>query len=112
MLSIPVKKYEQEGYVEILQNSLMILPRELLVKCNLLVKRNFGDGITRYESSYNRKNHDHLICINCGTITEFTSPKIQEIVNQVCEEFGYENAGYSFNIFGKCKAGASCKNLK
>lgn len=85
---------------------------ELLVKCNLIYKRSFGDGITRYESGYNRKNHDHLICINCGTITEFTSPKIQEIVNEVCEELGYENAGYSFNIFGKCKAGASCKNLK
>ena len=34
---------------------------ELLAKCNLLAKRNFGDGKTRYESSFNRKNHDHLI---------------------------------------------------
>ncbi len=85
---------------------------ELLEKCTLLVKRNFGDGITRYELSHNKKNHDHLICINCGTITEFTSTKIQEIVDEVCEEFGFENAGYSFNIFGKCKAGENCKKLK
>jgi Fur family transcriptional regulator, ferric uptake regulator len=85
---------------------------ELLVKCNFLFKRNFGDGISRYESSYNRKNHDHLICINCGNIIEFSSPKMQEIVKEVCEQYGYENAGYSFNIFGKCKAGTNCKNLK
>ncbi|MCB0750160.1 MAG: transcriptional repressor [Ignavibacteriae bacterium] len=85
---------------------------ELLAKCSLLAKRNFGDGITRYESSYNRKNHDHLICINCGNITEFTSPKIQEIVQNVCEELGFESAGYSFNIFGKCKQSKSCKFLK
>ncbi|MBK7980064.1 MAG: transcriptional repressor [Ignavibacteriae bacterium] len=85
---------------------------ELLDKCNLLAKRNFGDGITRYESSYNRKNHDHLICINCGNITEFTSPNIQESVKKICDELGFESVGYSFNIFGKCKNEKNCKNLK
>jgi len=34
---------------------------ELLAKCDLLAKRNFGDGVTRFESSFNRKNHDHLL---------------------------------------------------
>jgi Fur family ferric uptake transcriptional regulator len=85
---------------------------ELLAKCDLLAKRNFGDGITRYESSFNRKNHDHLICTNCGNITEFRKSKIQEIVDEVCEELGFENVGYSFNIFGKCKDSDNCKHLK
>jgi len=85
---------------------------ELLAKCKLLAKRNFGDGLTRYESSFNRKNHDHLICINCGEIIEFTSTKVQKIVDGMCKELGFENVGYSFNIFGKCKNGSSCKNLK
>ena len=82
---------------------------ELLASCNLLAKRNFGDGVTRYESSFNRKNHDHLICTNCGNITEFRNTKIQEIVNEVCEDLGFESVGYSFNIFGKCKDSDSCK---
>lgn len=85
---------------------------ELLAKCDLLAKRNFGDGVTRFESSYNRKNHDHLICTNCGNITEFRNSKIIDIVNEVCEELGFESEGYSFNIFGKCKDKNSCKNLK
>lgn len=85
---------------------------ELLAKCDLLAKRNFGDGVTRFESSYNRKNHDHLICTNCGNITEFRNSKIIDIVNEVCEELGFESEGYSFNIFGKCKDKKSCKNLK
>jgi len=85
---------------------------ELLASCDLLAKRNFGDGITRYESSYNRMNHDHLICINCGNITEFRNDKIQEIVEQVCEELGFESEGYSFNIFGKCKNKESCEKRK
>lgn len=85
---------------------------ELLAKCDLLAKRNFGDGLTRFESSFNRKNHDHLICTNCGNITEFSNPKIQEIVSSVCKELGFESEGYSFNIFGKCKNSNVCKNLK
>ncbi len=85
---------------------------ELLVKCGLLAKRNFGDGITRYESSYERQNHDHLICITCGNIIEFTSPGIKEIIDNICEELGFENTGYSFNIFGKCKDEKSCGHKK
>ncbi len=85
---------------------------ELLVKCKLLSKRNFGDGLTRYESNFERKNHDHLICINCGEIIEFTSPEVQKVVDKICNELGFEKVGYSFNIFGKCKEGNSCKNLK
>jgi len=85
---------------------------ELLANCDLLAKRNFGDGITRYESSFNRKNHDHVICTNCGKIIEFRKNKIQEIVDEVCEELDFESTGYSFNIFGKCKDSDSCKKRK
>jgi Fur family ferric uptake transcriptional regulator len=83
---------------------------ELLAQCELLAKRNFGENKSRYESSFNRKNHDHLICINCGEIIEFSSPKIQKIVDELSEQLGFEEEGYSFNIFGKCKKGKDCKN--
>lgn len=83
---------------------------ELLAACELLAKRNFGDGITRYESSYNRKNHDHLICTTCGNVTEFRNDKIQEIVEQICDDLGFQSERYSFNIFGKCEDSEKCKN--
>ena len=76
---------------------------ELLEQCGIVAKRNFGDNISRYESSLNRKNHDHLICTNCGAIKEFASPKVQKIVEEISNELGFDSNGYSFNIFGKCK---------
>ena len=85
---------------------------ELLEKCDLLAKRNFGDGKTRYESNYKRKSHDHLICTNCGLIKEFSNPKIQKLVKEVSEQLGFESSGYSFNIFGKCKDPENCKHLE
>ncbi len=84
---------------------------ELLENCGLLAKRNFGDNTKRYESNFKRKNHDHLICINCGAITEFSDQDVEKIVEKICTEMGFESAGYSFNIFGKCKNTQKCKKI-
>jgi len=81
---------------------------ELIAKCGLLAKRNFGDGKTNYESNFGRKNHDHLICTNCGEIIEFNSPEIQNIISDVSKRLGFEPSDYSFNIFGKCKDEHNC----
>lgn len=82
---------------------------ELLEKCDLLAKRNFGRNKTYYESSFNRKNHDHLICTNCGKIKEFSNPKISKIISEICEELGFNPTGYSFNIFGNCRDSNNCE---
>ncbi|KUO59144.1 Fur family transcriptional regulator [bacterium BRH_c32] len=81
---------------------------ELLIRCGLLCKRNFGENKTRYESNYDRKNHDHLICSKCGTITEFSSPKIQKIVSEISLQKGFAITGYSLNIHGNCIDNPDC----
>ena len=52
---------------------------ELLVQCELLSKRHFGENLTRYESSFKRQTHDHLICIDCGRIVEFSDARIKKV---------------------------------
>ena len=79
---------------------------ELLVKCNLLSKRLFDQKITMYESNFNRTQHDHIICENCGEIIEFSAEEVKKIVDKIAEEFNVEPTGYSFNIYAKCK---NCK---
>lgn len=85
---------------------------ELLASCELLAKRHFGDNKTHYESSFNRKNHDHLICTNCGEIKEFSDPRIQKIVDEISEKLGFETTGYSFTIFGTCKNSLTCEHFR
>ena len=82
---------------------------ELLVQCDLITKRNFGDNISRYESSYKKQNHDHLICMDCGRIVEFTNPKIKKLPEEISEELGFEVESYSFNIFARCKNIKNCR---
>lgn len=76
---------------------------ELLVKCNILTKRNFGGSITRYEGSDKENFHAHFVCTECGKIEEFNYPKLSELVNEFSENSGFDVSGYSFNIYGKCK---------
>ena len=83
---------------------------ELLAQCDLLSKRNFGDNLTRYESNYKRQTHDHLICVDCGKIVEFTDPRLNKIPLEISEKLGFDLDSYSFNIFARCKNKKDCKN--
>lgn len=81
---------------------------ELLAACDLLTKRNFGETKSWYESNYNRKNHDHLICLTCGEIKEFSEPKVEKLVEEITSKLGFDAQNYSFNIYGCCK-NKNCK---
>lgn len=82
---------------------------ELLVQCDLLSKRNFGDNMTRYESSFKRQIHDHLICMDCGRIVEFTNSALENIPKELSKNLGFKFENYSFNIFARCKNIKTCK---
>ncbi|MBP1682788.1 MAG: fur [Ignavibacteriaceae bacterium] len=85
---------------------------ELLAQCDLLSKRNFGDNLNRFESNFKRQSHDHLICVECGKIVEFSDPRVSDIPKEISEKFGFEMSSYSFNIFARCKNQKECKNRK
>ena len=52
---------------------------ELLLDCGLIAKHQFGKNVGLYEKTYSYKQHDHVVCTECGKITEFCDPRIQEI---------------------------------
>ena len=85
---------------------------ELLVQCDLLIKRNFGDNLTRYESNFKKQSHDHLICMDCGRIVEFINQKVKKLPDEISEELGFDFESYSFNIFARCKNIKNCKYYK
>lgn len=82
---------------------------ELLVQCELLSKRNFGDNMSRYESSFKRRSHDHLICMDCGRIVEFTDTSFEKMPQELSKNLGFKFENYSFNIFARCKNIKACK---
>lgn len=85
---------------------------ELLVQCELISKRNFGDNITRFESKFKRQSHDHLICMDCGRIVEFSNPDLEKIPQKLANDLDFNLESYSFNIFARCKNIKKCKYYK
>jgi len=85
---------------------------ELLVQCDLISKRNFGENLTRYESNLKKQSHDHLICMDCGRIVEFADPALKDLPERISNELGFDVESYSFNIFARCKNIKTCKYYK
>ncbi|MBI4589836.1 MAG: transcriptional repressor [Candidatus Rokubacteria bacterium] len=76
---------------------------EHLVGSGLVDKVDLGGQQAFYENFYGREHHDHLICLGCGEIIEFTSRAIEELQDSVCREHQFEARSHSHKILGHCR---------
>lgn len=76
---------------------------ELLVASDLVTKHQFGKNVTQYEKAYGYKQHDHLVCISCGAVTEFCDPRIQQIKAMVSELLHFKVQHHALNMYGYCQ---------
>jgi Fur family ferric uptake transcriptional regulator len=86
---------------------------ELLLDCKLITKHQFGKNLAQFEKSYKYKQHDHLICQDCGKVFEFCDPRIQQIQTMTENLLNFNITHHSLNFFGKCNKLAekgSCEN--
>jgi Fur family ferric uptake transcriptional regulator len=79
---------------------------KLLTECGVAFERRFGDGLTRYELADDASHHDHLICVDCGDITEFEEPRIEAIQEEVAKRYGFEIRSHKHEMYGVC---AKCR---
>ncbi|NNF02130.1 MAG: transcriptional repressor [Bacteroidia bacterium] len=87
---------------------------ELLLKCELITKHQFGKNLAQFEKSYEFKQHDHLICEDCGQVLEFCDPRIEQIQSAIGDILNFNISHHSLNLFGKCRnliESGACKNF-
>jgi len=77
---------------------------KLLAECGLASEVAFNDGITRYEAVYNRRNHHHMVCNECGSSVEFFSPQIERLEKEIGSANHYITTRHTFQIYGICEA--------
>jgi Fur family ferric uptake transcriptional regulator len=82
---------------------------ELLIDCKLLIKHQFGEKFAVYEQTFEVKHHDHFICIECNTITEFTDTRLVEIEKDITNSLNATSIRHSYYIYGICH---QCKTSK
>lgn len=73
---------------------------KLLVQAGFAMERHFANGNTKYD--VNVAHHDHLICLNCGKIVEFDSPRLERVQADVVRKLGFDMSYHRHEIYGRC----------
>lgn len=78
---------------------------KLLAESGVASERKFGDGLSRYElADDDHDHHDHLICVGCGSITEFEEPRIEKLQDAVAARYGFRVDSHRHEMYGMCAA--------
>ena len=76
---------------------------KLLTKLGLAAQRKFVDGETRYEPIPSGTHHDHLICIECGKIIEFTDESLEALQNKIARRHNFNTFFHRMELYGQCE---------
>ncbi|MCY3505176.1 MAG: Fur family transcriptional regulator [Chloroflexi bacterium] len=81
---------------------------KLLHELDIVCRVPLEDGRIRYETSHSGRHHHHLICGECGSVTEFSDPALDEAIEQNASTASFELDGHSAELYGRC---ATCRRL-
>src|SRR3984957_10358358 len=54
----------------------------------LVTRHHFEDGMAVFEINHGT-HHDHIVCMDCGTVEEFVDPEIETRQNAIAKRLGY-----------------------
>src|SRR3954453_20760037 len=77
---------------------------KLFGECGLASEVAFHDGVARYEHQYNRRDHHHMVCTDCGASVEFFSPEIEKMEHEIGKKHRFSTTRHSFQIYGLCES--------
>jgi len=75
----------------------------LLLQSGLITETFRCQDTISYENIFNKKHHDHLLCIKCGKTIEFFNEKIERLQNEVCKKYNFKPLEHRLGIKGYCE---------
>jgi len=75
----------------------------LLIEAGLINEVIHGEKHHHYEPVHGERQHDHMICLKCGTIVEFEEKDLRPIEERICEKHHFRSQKIVVEIFGYCK---------
>ena len=76
---------------------------KILKDAGLAHERQFGEGRALFEHASSERHHDHMICTECGKITEFENCKIEALQEQVARRFRFSLQYHKLELYGLCR---------
>lgn len=56
-----------------------------------------------YENTLVRRHHEHMVCLECGTVIEFTAPRIEALQDEICRKHHFRPIRHTHQIMGHCR---------
>ena len=63
----------------------------------------FEDGVSRYELKYGHEHHDHMVCVVCGKVIEFSDERIERLQRAICRKHRFSPIEHRLGIRGICR---------
>lgn len=67
----------------------------------LVTRHHFENGMAVFELNRG-DHHDHIVCVDCGAVSEFVDTAIEERQKAVARERGFEMHDHSMILYGRC----------
>lgn len=64
----------------------------------LVIKHHFEGGQSIYELDRG-EHHDHMVCVETGTVVEFVDQRIERLQHEIAEKHGYEIEDHSLVLY-------------
>jgi len=71
----------------------------------LITRHHFEGGNSVFELNRGT-HHDHIVCMKCGKVDEFTDEVIEKRQSNIAKGLGYELTDHSLYLYGFC---STCK---
>jgi len=72
----------------------------------LVTRHHFEGGNSVFELNRGT-HHDHIVCMKCGTVDEFTDSVIEDRQEKIAKKLGFELTDHSLYLYGFC---SKCKD--
>ena len=67
-----------------------------------LVTRHHFEGGTAVFELNEGEHHDHIVCVDCGRVEEFTDDSIEDRQREIASRLGFEISDHSLTLHGHC----------
>lgn len=70
----------------------------------IVTRHHFEGGKSVFELA-TQKHHDHLVCLDCGAVIEFSDDVIEQRQKEIADKYNIDLTNHSLYLYGKCKDG-------
>jgi Fur family transcriptional regulator, ferric uptake regulator len=79
-------------------------------QAGLLSRNYFEAGKAVYELNEGR-HHDHLVCLDCGSVEEFYDAEIEQRQHDIAKAKGFELQDHALSLYARCQK-KDCQHLQ